>query len=75
MNKDTLVLNGETLFSRADVMQKFDISSVTLCKWVKKGIVRQHNLGKQVYFIERELLEDIKNSGPSIRKSHKEKAV
>ena len=74
MNKDTLILNGETLLSRTDVMQKFDISSVTLCKWVKKGIVRQHSLGKQIYFVERELLEDIKSSGPSIRKSRKERA-
>lgn len=75
MNKDTIVLNGETLLSKAYVMQKFGISNVTLCKWVKKGIIRQHNLGKQVYFIEKELFEDIKNSGPAIRKSRKEKAV
>ena len=71
MNK-TLYMNGETFLTREDVTRLFGVSNVTLWKWAKKGIIRQHHLGKTVYYIEKELSEDIKRSGASVRKSRKE---
>lgn len=75
MNKTTLQLNGEKFLTRDDVMKLFDISGVTLWTWVKKGVIRQHHIGKFVYYLEEELSEDIKKSGAIVRKSHKEKVV
>ena len=72
MTKDSLIINGVEFLSREAVMEKFDISPVTLWKWTSKGVIRHHKLGKRVYFIESEICEDIKNSGSSVRKSHKE---
>lgn len=63
MNTSTLQLNGENFLTREQAMQLFGISGVTLWNWVKKGIIRQHHIGKHVYFIETELAEDIKKSG------------
>lgn len=75
MNKSTLLLNGEKFLTREDVMNLFDISGVTLWKWVKSGVIRQHHIGKFVYFLEDEICEDIKKSGAVVRKSHKEKVA
>ena len=72
MTKDSLVIGGVEFLTRTDVMKKFSISSVTLWKWTKNGVIRHHKLGKNIYFIEAEICEDIKNSGTSVRKSHKE---
>lgn len=63
MTKDSIVIDGVEFLTRAAVMQKFGISSVTLWKWTSKGIIRHHRLGKQVYFLESEICEDIKKSG------------
>jgi predicted DNA-binding transcriptional regulator AlpA len=73
MNTSTLTLNGEKFLTRKDVMELFDISGVTLWTWVKKGVIRQHHIGKFVYYLEEEISEDIKRSGAVIRRSHKEK--
>lgn len=75
MNKESLCLNGENLLTRNDVLKMFGVSGVTLWKWVKKGIVRQHHIGKLTYYLESELYEDIKRSGASIRRSHKAKVA
>ena len=73
MNKSTLTLNGQNFLTREDVMNLFDISGVTLWTWVKKGVIRQHHIGKFVYYLEDEISEDIKRSGAVVRRSHKEK--
>ena len=73
MNKSTLTLNGQNFLTREDVMNLFDISGVTLWTWVKKGVIRQHHIGKFVYYLEEEISEDIKKSGAVVRRSHKEK--
>lgn len=75
MNKSSLQLNGENFLSREDVMRMFGISGVTLWTWVKKGVIRQHHLGKSVYYLEKELSEDLKRSGSIVRKSNKNKVV
>lgn len=75
MNKNTLLLNGEKFLTREDVMKLFDISGVTLWTWVKNGVIRQHHIGKFVYYLEDEISEDIKKSGAVVRKSHKEKVT
>ena len=72
MTKNSLIINGVEFLSREAVMEKFDISPVTLWKWTSKGVIRHHKLGKRIYFIESEICEDIKNSGSFVRKSHKE---
>ena len=73
MNKSTLTLNGQNFLTREDVMNLFGISGVTLWTWVKKGVIRQHHLGKFVYYLEEEISEDIKRSGAVVRRSHREK--
>ena len=72
MTKEAIRINGENFLTRQDVMDLFKISTVTLSKWTKKGIIRHHSFGKNVYFIEAEICEDLKNSGSKVRKSHKE---
>jgi len=72
MTKGSLIIDGVEFIPRAAVMEKFDISTVTLWQWTRKGVIRHHKLGKRIYFIESEICEDIKNSGSSVRKSHKE---
>ena len=72
MVKGSLIIDGVEFIPRAAVMEKFNISTVTLWQWTRKGIIRSHKLGKNLYFIESEICEDIKNSGNSIRKVHKE---
>lgn len=71
--ENPLILNGQKLLSRDDVAAKFGVSKVTVWKWVKNGVIRQHSFGKTVYFIEEELFEDMKRSGSFVRKSHKQK--
>lgn len=72
MTKDSVIIDGVEFIPREGIMKKFNISSVTLWQWTRKGIIRSHKLGKNLYFIESEICEDIKNSGSSVRKSHKE---
>ena len=72
MTNESLHLDGVEFLTREDVMKKFNISSVTLWKWTSKGVIRHHTLGKHVYFLESEICEDIRNSGGSVRKSHKD---
>lgn len=73
MIRNTLFLNGEKFLTLDDVTKLFNVSRVTVWKWVKKGTIRQHHIGKFTYFLENELSEDIKNSGSAVRKSNKEK--
>lgn len=73
MNKESLQINGEKFLSRKDVMNLFGVSGVTLWTWVKKGAIRQHHIGKHVYYLEEEISEDIKKSGAVQRRSNKEK--
>ena len=70
MTNESLHLDGVEFLTRKDVMEKFKISSITLWKWTRDGVIRHHSLGKRVYFIESEICEDIRNSG-SVRKSRK----
>lgn len=72
MTKESLRINGESILTRQDVMKMFGVSTVTLSKWTSKGIIRHHSFGRNVYFVESEILEDLKNSGSKVRKSHKE---
>ena len=73
MERNSLCIDGENFLTRSDVMKMFGISGVTLWKWVKSGVIRQHHLGKFTYYLEKEISEDIKKSGSAVRKSHKEK--
>ena len=61
MTKDAVILDGTTFLTRDDIMKKFGISTVTLWKWTRDGLLRCHPLGKRVYFIESEICEDLKN--------------
>ena len=74
MNK-SFNLNGEKILTREEVLKLFDISKVTLCSWVKKGLLRQHHMGRPAYFIESEIYEDIKKCGSEIRPTHKNRIV
>ncbi len=72
MTNESLHIDGVEFLTRDAIMKKFAISSVTLWKWMKKGVIRHHTFGKRVYFVESEIREDLINSGNSVRKSHKE---
>lgn len=71
MNRESLLLNGEKFFTHSEVMEMFGISRVTLWKWVKNGLIRQHHIGKFTYYLEKELSEDIKRSGTAIRRTQR----
>ena len=73
MTKEVLHINGVDFLPRKYVMDLFKISNVTMARWIKQGILRHHRFGKNVYFIESEIEEDIKNSGSAVKKSNKAK--
>ena len=60
MTKEVLHINGVDFLPRKYVMDLFKISNVTMARWIKQGILRHHRFGKNVYFIESEIEEDIK---------------
>ena len=48
------------LLTREDVLELLGISHVTLWKWVKSGIIREHKMQRHIYYLKDELMEDIK---------------
>ena len=69
MTTESLNIDGIEFLTRKQVMGMFKISSVTMARWLKEGVLRHHRFGKNVYFIESEIAEDIKNGG--VKKSDK----
>ena len=61
----------ENILTRKDVMEIFQISQVTLWKWMRKGVLRYHNMEKSVFFLKDEILSDLRNNGGSLRKRHR----
>lgn len=64
---ETLQINGEKFLSRKGVMELFGVSNVTLWKWTKKGVIHPHQFGRTTYFLESEILEDMKKTGGRTR--------
>lgn len=60
------------ILTRHKMRELFDVSNVTLYNWVKDGVIRQHNLGRSVFFLRDEVIEDLKNNGRNLRKEHRE---
>lgn len=45
----------EKVYTREEVLEKFDISSTTLCSWQKRGIIRYRKIGNRVFYPESEI--------------------
>lgn len=50
------------ILSRQDLMKMFGKSQVTIWKWVKQGLIREHRLGNSRFYFKHELIEDISKS-------------
>ena len=59
------------ILTKAKMRELFGVSNVTLYNWVKDGVIRQHNLGRSVFFLRDEVIEDLKSNGNNLRKSHR----
>lgn len=49
----------QVLMTRHEAIELLDISSVTLHNWMKAGKIRYRKIGRRVYFLKSEILEDI----------------
>lgn len=61
MNID-LETNKDLILTRDEVRKMLKVSLVTLYKWGQKHIIREHRLGRTVYYLKDELLEDLKKN-------------
>lgn len=70
MKEDKIKELEQELLTRQDVMRILKKSQPTIWAWVRKGVIREHRLGKSVFYYRHELLEDIeKNKLPLERNS------
>lgn len=52
----------ESILTRKDAQELLKVSYVTLYTWAKKGVIREHHLGRSVYYLKEELIEDLKKN-------------
>lgn len=52
----------ESILTRKDAQELLKVSYVTLYTWAKNGIIREHHLGRSVYYLKEELIEDLKKN-------------
>ncbi|MHA1973115.1 MAG: helix-turn-helix domain-containing protein [Candidatus Hodarchaeales archaeon] len=50
----------EKLLSTEEVCKIFNVSTVTLYKWKKKGLIPYYKVGRRVYFKNSEIIESLK---------------
>lgn len=50
------------IYTKEQLRELLKVSNVTLWKWGKAGIIREHKLGRHVYYIREEILEDLKRN-------------
>ena len=74
MNNNIEDLKNEML-TRRDVMKILNKSQVTIWTWVRRGILREHTLGKSVYYLKSELMEDIKRNNLPLTRNSRTKAA
>lgn len=60
--KDELGKLNESVCTKKQLMEILKVSNVTLWKWGKAGIIREHRLGRHVYYIREEIMEDLKRN-------------
>ena len=52
----------ESILTRKEARELLKVSYVTLYTWAKNGIIREHHLGRSVYYLKEELIEDLKRN-------------
>lgn len=52
----------DSILTRKDAQELLKVSNVTLYTWAKNGIIREHHLGRSVYYLKAELIEDLKKN-------------
>ena len=59
------VLNNhdEKVYTRVEVMEKFDICSATLWRWNKMGLITGKKLGNRLYYRESEIKRILSEKG------------
>ncbi len=68
MKENILKELEDSILTRNDLKRIFKVSKVTIWKWVKKGILREHTMDTAIFYLKDEVLEDLRNAPPSIRK-------
>ncbi len=74
MDKEKLKELQEELLTREEVMSIFKVTTQTVWKWVRAGYIREHSFGRARFYLKSEILEDLKNNGSALRKSHRQEA-
>jgi len=52
----------EELLKRKDIMKLFRVTKQTVCRWVKRGVLREHRMGNIRYYLKDEVFEDLKKN-------------
>ena len=52
----------EELLKRKDIMKLFRVTKQTVCRWVKRGVLREHRMGNIRYYLKNEVFEDLKKN-------------
>ena len=75
MNEIELKDLESTILTRRDVMRILKKSQPTIWKWVRLGILREHRIGRSVFYYKHELLEDIGKNNIPLEKKERVKAA
>lgn len=52
-------MQAEDLLSRQQAMQFLDVSSATLDRWSKQGLINRYGIGGRVYFKKSEIINSL----------------
>jgi len=64
--KTILEKHQEKLFTREEILNKFQICSATLWRWDKLGLISSKKIGRRRYYSESELSELISKKGNTL---------
>lgn len=62
-DKTETAIAEKEILSRKELTEFLGKSQPTIWKWVKQGFLREHRLGRTVFYLKSEILEDIKKRG------------
>jgi hypothetical protein len=63
--KTILAKDEVKVYTRKEIIEKFSISSVSLWRWEKMGLVKSQKIGGRLYFTEHEIKSLIGQKGGS----------
>ena len=56
------IISDKEIILRPELMKMFNVSKVTIWKWVKMGLIREHRIGHRCYCLKDELYEDLRQN-------------